>query len=325
VAIPNIDPPVLLSAVPQFSSITLTWSPPATIDPGDSLLFTLYRDGSYIYGGSDLTFVDADGLTPGHTYTYRVSMYDMSNDGSSDLSLPLQAALPSDSSPPSRPGSIAVSDIQGGVRLSWGASQDDRVVMGYLVTRNAVLIGTVAENEYVDRDLLTGVTYQYQIIASDSSGNTSDPQARFVFYQPVDKWSPLKSVRFFDREKWLSDLQFRNDYLSDLNAGKIWDTLPPSASHTRIRSAGAVERTVDDNFHGDIQIVAPPGAPVSLLSLDAPIFFDEHSNMISVAANSSGLAIIPFTYRGRKIVRVMAASPMTTGRSVFKIIPRAIP
>jgi|GEM_PF-1877012 len=88
-----------------------------------------------------------------------------------------------DNRPPSSPGSIAVTlDADGNLCLAW-EGVDDKDLAHYAVYRSrnasctstdAGQVGTAVLPAYIDRDLVAGNRYYYQITAVDSAGNESE-------------------------------------------------------------------------------------------------------------------------------------------------------
>ncbi|MBK1877957.1 LamG-like jellyroll fold domain-containing protein [Pelagicoccus mobilis] len=79
-----------------------------------------------------------------------------------------------DSENPSVPSSltaIRLSETQ--AQLSWSAATDNVGVLGYIVTRDGVEIGSTAGTSFVDHGLEPFSIHEYSIVAFDSSGNQS--------------------------------------------------------------------------------------------------------------------------------------------------------
>lgn len=89
-----------------------------------------------------------------------------------------------DSSAPSKPATLAVSNTSGySTTLSWPdtTSTDNVAVVGYDLYRNGSLIASDADSPYVDRNLTRNTTYSYTLRARDAAGNTSNASdAAFV-------------------------------------------------------------------------------------------------------------------------------------------------
>ena len=100
-----------------------------------------------------------------------------------DQTTSVNPQVPSDTTPPSQPGTLTAIAVSGGeIDLSWDASTDDVGVTGYLVERcqgagcsNFTQIATVAgtATTYEDTSVTATTTYSYRIHATDAAGNTS--------------------------------------------------------------------------------------------------------------------------------------------------------
>jgi membrane peptidoglycan carboxypeptidase len=102
---------------------------------------------------------------------------------------PMASPTPSITAPPSAPtgptpgsaiptapsGLSVTNTTTNAVSLSWGASSDDRGVVGYDVYRGSAKIGSVAGTSYLDNGLSPGTNYNYTVVAFDADGNHSPP------------------------------------------------------------------------------------------------------------------------------------------------------
>jgi chitinase len=83
---------------------------------------------------------------------------------------------PSDTTPPSQPGSLQATPLDTSrVSLSWAASTDNVGVTGYRILRNSALVTTVTGTGWTDTGLAPSTTYPYQVVALDAAGNASTP------------------------------------------------------------------------------------------------------------------------------------------------------
>lgn len=88
-----------------------------------------------------------------------------------------------DNTPPTIPGSLQGTSSNRMVTLTWSASSDNNIVVGYNVYRSEQsLAGYVKLNDaplpnpgYVDQNLTNGRTYFYRVSAVDGAGNESAP------------------------------------------------------------------------------------------------------------------------------------------------------
>jgi len=80
--------------------------------------------------------------------------------------------------PPSTPADLVAkpySNTAGAIR--WSRSTDDRIVVGYAVTRDGEALGTFDALSYVDLELGAGRSYRYTVTAIDDAGQRSDTAA----------------------------------------------------------------------------------------------------------------------------------------------------
>jgi fibronectin type 3 domain-containing protein len=120
-------------------------------------------------------------LTAGMTYNYQVQATDAAGNLSGYSSVASVTTLVSDTTAPTAPSGLtatAVSSSQ--INLSWTASTDIVGVTGYLVQRsqgigstNFTQMATPTGTNYSDTSLTAGMTYNYQVQATDAAGNLS--------------------------------------------------------------------------------------------------------------------------------------------------------
>jgi chitodextrinase len=80
-----------------------------------------------------------------------------------------------DGTPPSVPANLHTTNVSDTiVSLAWSASTDDHQVAGYRLWRDGQVVAPTGVTNYTDRDLQPSTTYNYQVQASDASGNWSD-------------------------------------------------------------------------------------------------------------------------------------------------------
>ncbi len=110
-------------------------------------------------------YVRVYGTARGTTYGY--SLYDLEVYGST-------GGGTGDTTPPSTPGSLAVTGTtSNSVSLSWNASTDNVGVTGYAVSRNGTEIATATGTTFTDTGRAASTSYTYTVKARDAAGNTS--------------------------------------------------------------------------------------------------------------------------------------------------------
>lgn len=82
-----------------------------------------------------------------------------------------------DEEPPTAPTNLSVTSVASkSVALSWDAATDNVAVEGYEIYRDGVKVGFVREPalNYIDKNLVVGTTYRYEVKAYDHALNRSD-------------------------------------------------------------------------------------------------------------------------------------------------------
>ena len=127
------------------------------------------------------------GLECDKSYAVGVDAYDAAGNRSAaaDLTAGTDACLAAppappaptpDTTPPSMPGALAVSNVtQTSMNLQWAASTDNVGVTAYDVYRNSSKVASVTSTSSSQSGLVCGATYQYEVRARDAAGNASQP------------------------------------------------------------------------------------------------------------------------------------------------------
>jgi fibronectin type 3 domain-containing protein len=161
------------------TSITITWNPSTNTGSSGLLGYHVYRDGVLIASPTTTTYTDT-GLNPGTKYTYSVSAYDSSANGSTAskvVSIKTGGSSP-DTTPPTIPAnlrSIQKDKTQTSITVAWNPSNDSggSGLAGYHLYRNGKLIASPSATTYVDTGLKAGTKYTYYVRAYDNAGNVS--------------------------------------------------------------------------------------------------------------------------------------------------------
>ena len=179
--------PAGLVATPGVGSVSLTWS--AATDNVGVTAYNVFRSSGgsgYSLIASPTTPYYADlGLALGTAYSYKIGAADAAGNSSSQSAVATTTPLAnggSDATPPSTPGTPAVTAGTNQATLSWTASTDNVGVTGYKVFRSTgggayTQVGTPVGPSYTDTGLTNGTTYSYKIAAVDAAGNTSAQSA----------------------------------------------------------------------------------------------------------------------------------------------------
>ena len=127
------------------TSISIGWT--ASSDNVGVAGYHLYLGGSAVgtASGPAYTFT---GLTCGTNYTLGVDAYDAAGNQSAQATTALSTSACPDATPPSTPGSLAVSGTTPtSISVSWAASSDNVGVTGYGVYSNGTLVGSPTLDE----------------------------------------------------------------------------------------------------------------------------------------------------------------------------------
>ncbi|MET9762423.1 PQQ-dependent sugar dehydrogenase [Streptomyces sp. NPDC006372] len=163
------------------NGLTLAWG--AATDNVGVTAYDIYEHGNKISeaSGSSVSKV-LTGLTPGTTYNLTVIARDAAGNTSSASPVVDCTTKPSsDTTPPSRPGTLSAAGVtSNAVDLTWGAAADDRAVAGYDVRSGTAVYKTVTSGTSTT---LTGLAcdspYALNVVARDAAGNVS-PQSNTV-------------------------------------------------------------------------------------------------------------------------------------------------
>lgn len=171
-----------LAADPGDGSVHLSWQPP-DFDGGLTVSsYNIFRQvGAGVWkkiAGVRTTWYDNTGLTNGTDYSYYVQAVNGAGTGPASATLTVTPAVVAPTVPDPPSGVSAVSGA-GVVQLSWGppGSSGHSALTGYQVWRSTTsgaqsLLATVAPSllAYDDRAISAGVTYYYELVATNSVG-----------------------------------------------------------------------------------------------------------------------------------------------------------
>jgi chitodextrinase len=156
-------------------SVQLNWL--ASTDEVAVDSYRIKRNGDVIATVQTLGFLDT-GLAVNTSYNYEVTAIDEAGNISNPALLAI-STLP-DLDPPSVPGNVAGTPDVTSVALSWTEPTDNVAVSAYRILRGELDIATVQGLTYLDTGLDPDTSYEYQVIAIDSSDNLSVPASLTV-------------------------------------------------------------------------------------------------------------------------------------------------
>lgn len=155
------DPPIGLVAVAGDRQVQLAWLAP----PG-AVAYRVYRDGHFLREIRGTQFLDT-GLTNWRTYTYEVRTVGVYGQESAPA---IVQATPEDPPPPvpppGAPQNLVADAGDGFVRLTW----DMEAGITYEIRRGDGRRWTKVTSPWVDRSVVNGRTYTYELIPVNAAG-----------------------------------------------------------------------------------------------------------------------------------------------------------
>ena len=168
--------------VPGYISVTAASSTQLNISWGASTDnvavagYRIYKGGVLLKSVTSGTSTTDTGLTPSTQYCYTVSAYDAANNESAQTSQGCATtSAAGDTQSPTMPGSLSVTAPNStSINISWGASTDNVVVVGYRIYKAGVLLKSVTSGlSTTDTSLTPGTQYCYTVSAYDAANNES--------------------------------------------------------------------------------------------------------------------------------------------------------
>ncbi len=169
---PPAPPGKLTASASGYTQASLSWK--ASSDKAAGVgYYTILRNGMAVARVSGATTSYGDtGLTPGASYTYKVTATD-SVGNASQPSNTATITSQADTSPttPGTPAAVSVSSSQ--AWLTWAASTDNVGISRYDIIRNGSVIASVSGTSYIDSTVSPGSAYTYQVVAYNAAGMTA--------------------------------------------------------------------------------------------------------------------------------------------------------
>jgi chitin-binding protein len=167
-------PSKLVSSGATSSSVDLTWA--ASTDNVGVTGYTVLRDGVNVGTSATNSYKDL-GLASGRTYSYTVRANDAAGNTSAaspSIAVTTVAGVVKDTQAPTAPGGLhSMIVTESSVDLMWSASTDNVGVASYSVLRDGAMVGQTSATSYLDSGRAPGVTYRYEVLATDAAGNSS--------------------------------------------------------------------------------------------------------------------------------------------------------
>lgn len=163
-------------------ALTLSWG--ASTDNVGVAAYDLYEHGNKLgEAAGDATSKVLTGLSPNTTYNLTVIARDAAGNASQASPVVDCTTRPSsDTTPPGKPGTLTSSNVAAtSADLSWGASTDDKAVVGYDVRSDTTVYKSVTGTSTTLTGLACNSPYTLNVVARDAAGNVS-PQSNTVTF-----------------------------------------------------------------------------------------------------------------------------------------------
>ena len=285
------DIPGNLSALPQSTSITITWSnvPGATG-------YDIEVDGALVNNGPNTNYTHSS-LAPGTHHTYRVRS--VNPGGKSGWSSPVNATTTQESSPV--PVNLRATPSQNSVSLTWDAVDG---ATGYDIEVDGVIINNNTSTSYIHKSLSQGSQHIYRVrskrngVISDWSGAVVVETVADIFGVPTAirtevkdtsislMWDPVKGATGYDVELSRGTADVDNTIINNGEEVSILLAgLQPGTSYTlRVRARGESQTSEwSDPVH------------VSTFDLPTPIIQNAVSDESSISLSweiTTGAAVV---------------------------------
>lgn len=300
-------------------SVTVKWA--AAVDPGGSGI-TGYE---ILSGGVVKALVTAiewteSGLNPDTVYDYAVRSIDGGANRSALTSV-LMVRTNRDETPPTAPMELrSTGQTSSSITLAWLPSTDNITVVGYRIYRGDVLFATLPPSTgWSDATATPEEPYTYQVTAYDAAGYESARSNPVSVAAVGGNRSVLVDAPVFDATQWNGDATYRTAWLAALEPGRVWQSADPGAAVPILSAVGSRYRVLFVAGSQSLAVTTLANAPVTFFCSGDGLFTANNRNVITVAANGSGIATVDF--KGNRIGRmpIVAASPLSSGQVRFMV------
>lgn len=182
--VPPGAPSNLVATVVSYSQIDLTWQDNSPDETG----FYIYRKTTDSYSNianieANATFFNDTGLSPGTTYSYKVTAYN--NGGESESSNEVIIATPGEPTAPSAPSNLAGQAVSSSeINLTWqdNSTNEEGLYVYRKTTDDYSIIATMEANatSYNNTGLNPETAYSYKITAYNDIGESGFSNALCV-------------------------------------------------------------------------------------------------------------------------------------------------
>ncbi|WP_343329399.1 endonuclease [Polaribacter staleyi] len=153
-----------------LTSIDISWS--ASTDNIGVTQYQVYVNDVLTKQTTTATSASITGLETNSTYNFKVIAKDLIN--KSDASIVVTGKTLADTTPPSVPTNVTITDItDSSFNINWSTSSDNNKVTGYDVFVNGTFKATTTATNYALIGLATSTTYNVTVLAKDKDNNKS--------------------------------------------------------------------------------------------------------------------------------------------------------
>ncbi|MDD1756995.1 MAG: fibronectin type III domain-containing protein, partial [Methanomassiliicoccales archaeon] len=156
--------PLGLQTLAGDRAIELNWTSPSYVGPGE-LYYHLLRDEVVIWSGPSTSYRDTQ-VTKGRLYSYQVAAQNSVGRGTNGSTMRCSAF-----GPPDPPWGLTTAPGNGEVSLSWEeVNYSGPGLLTYSIYRDGWRIWSGNATDYLDVSVHNGMTYSYQVAASNAIG-----------------------------------------------------------------------------------------------------------------------------------------------------------
>ncbi len=160
--------PLGLLALASDRAIELNWTSPSYEGPG-ALYYHLLRDDAEIWSGTSTSYHDNQ-VTKGRMYSYQVAAQNSVGRGANSSGVRAAAF-----GPPDPPWGLTAVPGNGEVSLSWEeVNYSGPGMLTYFIYRDGWRIWSGNVTDYLDTSVYNGMTYLYQVAASNAIGRSAN-------------------------------------------------------------------------------------------------------------------------------------------------------
>jgi hypothetical protein len=132
--------------------------------------------------------------------------------------------------------------------------------------------------------------------------------------------SPLVKPAAFDAARWSSDVDYKAWYLTNPEPGRIWQSAEPGPTVPILTAAVPLRQATSGFGSVTLSVTTVANQPVTFLSYGGATFGINGAQVITVAADATGLATVTANAPRLGTSPVVAASPAASGSLRFVVV-----